>query len=307
MLVGHWTDREAMTGCTVVVLPKATTASGEVRGGAPASREFALLEPTRTVGHVDAVVLSGGSAFGLAAGDGVMAGLAERGRGFETKAGPVPIVVGLSLYDLAVGDGAVRPGSAEGRAAFDAAADGPYEVGLVGAGTGATCDKWSGDPQPAGLGTATMTVVLSPPDTNGPGDGAAAKSDGDRTLIVGALIAVNAFGAIDDGTSVADIGPPVRPDDGGEVGEEPGGTNTTIGVVVTNAAVDKVGCHWLAQGAHDGLARGLLPAHTAADGDGIVVAATGDLNAAVEVDPMHLRLLVQAAVTRAVRSVADRS
>ncbi len=287
VVVGHWTDREAETGCTVIVFPAGTVASGEIRGGAPASREFALLDPTKTIDTVDAVVLSGGSAFGLAAADGVMDRLEEQGRGFDTRVGVVPIVVGLSLFDLAVGDPAVRPGPAEGRIACDAAAPGPYETGRVGAATGATVDKWSGEPRPGGLGTATIT--------SGP-------------VVVSALIAVNAFGAIDDGTSVADIGPPVRSDDADDDGDaDPDGdadaglgTNTTIGVVVTNATVDKVGCHLLAQGAHDGLARSLLPAHTAADGDGIVAAATGQVDA----DPMQLRAMVQAAVATAVRSVA---
>lgn len=281
MLVGHWTDREAETGCTVIVFPPDTVASGEIRGGAPASREFALLDPTKTISHIDALVLSGGSAFGLAAATGVVDRLEQQGRGFKTKVGVVPIVVGLSLFDLAVGDPTVRPGPEEGRSAFDAATDGPYEVGRVGAGTGATVNKWSGDPQPGGIGTATMTS---------------------GALVVSALIAVNAVGAIDDGSSVADIGPPVRPEEPDSETEDgfDSGTNTTIGLVVTNASIDKVGCQLLAQGAHDGLARSLLPAHTAADGDGIVAAATG----AVEADATYLRALTQAVVAAAVRSVA---
>lgn len=273
--VGHWTDKVAMTGCTVVVLPEGTVASGEIRGGAPATREMALLEPTRTVQHVDAVVLSGGSAFGLAAADGVMSGLEERGRGFETAGGIVPIVVAMSLYDLAVGDGSIRPGPTEGLAALDSAGTGRHEVGRVGAGTGATVDKWSGVAKPGGLGTATI---------------------GAGELVVSALVAVNAFGAIDDGTSVADIGPPVN----GEPSKQ-NGQNTTIGVVVTNADVDKTGCRSLAEAGHDGFARSLLPAHSQADGDALVVAATG----LVEADPLHLRLLVQAVVASAIRSVAD--
>ncbi len=282
--VGHWTDRQARTGCTVVVLPPGTTASGEVRGGAPASREFALLDPTRTVAQVDAVVLSGGSAFGLAAADGVMRVLEADGRGFETRVGRVPIVVGLSLFDLAVGDPGVRPGPDEGRLAIEAASTGDHEIGPVGAGTGATVGKWSGDPRPGGLGTATLRA--------GP-------------VVVSALIAVNAYGFIDDGSSVADIGPPHRPDLEPEAESRvESGTNTTIGVVVTNAEVDKVGCHLLAQSGHDGLARSLLPAHTAADGDALVVAATGEVPAA-DVDPAHLRLLAQSAVARAVRSLAE--
>lgn len=280
VLVGHWTDREAKTGCTVVVLPPNTVASGEIRGGAPASREFGLLDPTRTVNHVDAVVLSGGSAFGLAAGDGVVDALAADGRGYPTAHGRVPIVVGMSLFDLGVGDGSVRPGSAEGRAAFEAATTRPHAVGLVGAGTGATCNKWSGTPEPAGLGAATVSA---------------------GEVTVAAMLAVNAFGAIDRGDRSEDPGPPATPpvgDDGPTA--DPSGTNTTIGVVVTNATADKLGCHRLAQGAHDGLARALLPAHTAVDGDAVVAAATGQ----VEADPLHLRVLVQAAVVKAIRSVA---
>ena len=120
--VGHWTDVEARTGCTVVLFPEGPVASGEVRGGAPATREFDLLAPGRTVDRLDALVLSGGSAFGLAAADGVMAHLEGHGVGYPTGAGPVPIVVGLSLFDLLVGDGSMRPGPEEGRAAAEAAA-----------------------------------------------------------------------------------------------------------------------------------------------------------------------------------------
>ncbi len=270
--VGHWTDERARTGCTVIVLPPGTVASGEIRGGAPATREFALLDPSRLVTTVDAVVLSGGSAFGLSAADGVMRGLEERGRGFETKVGPVPIVVGLSLFDLAVGDPAVRPGPDQGLLALAEATERPYDNGPVGAGTGATVDKWSGQPVPGGLGSATL---------------------GAAGLIVSALLAVNAYGSIDDGRSVEDIGPP----DGSTSGQP--FANTTIGIVVTNAAIDKAGCFLLAQSAHDGLARSLLPAHTLADGDGLVAAATGE----VEADLFHLRALTQAAVAAAVRSV----
>lgn len=279
--VGHWTEPEALTGCTVVLLPEGTVASGEVRGGAPATREFALLDPTRTVDWVDAVVLSGGSAFGLAAADGVMGWLEERGRGFETKAGPVPIVVGMSLFDLAVGDGAVRPGPSEGAWAANSAegAEGAHPVGLVGAGTGATVGKWAGSEraQPGGLGAATRR--------SGP-------------VTVSALVAVNAVGFIDDGTSTADPGPPARVGEGELAGREA----TTIGVVVTNAVIDKVGCHLVAQSAHDGLARGLLPAHTMGDGDAFVAAATG----VVEADVTHVRVLAQQAVTAAVRSLTPR-
>ena len=156
--VGHWTDPVALTGCTVVLLPEGTVASGEVRGGAPGTREFELLRPERLVPHVDAVVLTGGSAFGLAACDGVVRWLEERGRGFPTRAGRVPIVVGAVLYDLAVGDGSVRPGPDQGYAACVAATD-DVHVGTVGAGTGATVGKWRGPEavRPGGLGVATAS------------------------------------------------------------------------------------------------------------------------------------------------------
>lgn len=275
--VGHWTEPDARTGCTVVIAPVGTIGSGEVRGGAPATREFALLDPTRTVGHVDAVVLSGGSAFGLAAADGVMGVLEEQGRGFETAAGSVPIVVGMSLFDLGVGDGKVRPGADEGRAAALGAVDGSIELGQVGAGTGATLGKWWGKDTAVDGGIVSATLRA--------GD-----------VVVSALIAVNALGAISDGTEVADPGPPASAEKA-EITEA--FTNTTIGVIATNATIDKVTCHLAAQSGHDGLARSLLPAHSAADGDALVVLATQQVEASVA----HVRVLAQQAVAAAVRSV----
>ena len=275
--VGHWTEPVAKTGCTVVLLPDGTVASGEVRGGAPATREFALLQPGRLVDRLDAVVLSGGSAFGLAAADGVMGWLAEREVGFATVGGPVPIVVGLSLFDLGIGDGSVRPGPAEGRAAAEAATDGPVECGPVGAGTGATVGKWAGRDaaRPGGVGTAT-------------------RRSGD--VVVSALIAVNSVGFIDDGQRDDDPGPPAA----SQRSQTERFESTTIGVVATNAVLDKGGCHLMAQSGHDGLARALYPAHTLGDGDALVALATG----LVEADLTHVRALATAAVTAAIRSVA---
>ncbi len=274
--VGHWTDAEARTGCTVVLVPEGTVASAEVRGGAPASRELDLLAPDRLVDRIDAVVLTGGSAFGLAAADGVMAWLEERGRGFPTPAGPVPIVPTLALFDLAVGSASVRPGPAEGRAACDAAGPGPVTLGPVGAGTGATMGGWLGPEaaRPAGLGGATVRS---------------------GELVVAALVAVNAHGSIDgDGSGldgIEDVVPGVPPAPLG---------NTTIGVIATNARLDKVGCLVVAQGGHDALGRSLVPAHTRVDGDALVAVATGVVDASVD----HVRLLAVAAVERAVRSLA---
>ncbi len=269
--VGHWTEPEALTGCTVVLFPDGTVGSGEVRGGAPATREFALLDPSRMVQRIDAVVLTGGSAFGLASAQGVMEWLAEQGRGFETVGGVVPIVVAMGLFDLGVGDGSVRPGTEHGRAAAERATAGPYEVGAIGAGTGATVAKWRGieHRRPGGLVTRSV---------RGPGE-----------LVVSTLVAVNSFGE-----------PGATPDEVviGSIGEA--FANTTIGVVVTNARLDKLGCHLAAQSAHDGLARAVAPSHTTVDGDAFVVAATGRVDAELAI----VRNLATAAVAGAIGSLA---
>ena len=276
--VGHWTDDEARTGCTVVLLPEGNVTSGEVRGGAPGTREFALLEPTKLVRQVDAVVLTGGSAFGLASCDGVMAWLEERGRGFPTSAGPVPIVVGMVLFDLAVGDGSVRPTVASGRAACEAATDDVVD-GRVGAGAGLTFAKWRGreHAQDGGLGYAV---------------------EHHSDLVVGALVAVNAVGDALDPT----VEPAQRPSPPAPAPAVSAFTNTTVGAVVTNATLDKAGCLLVAQSAHDGLARALEPAHTMADGDAFVASALGQVEAPVE----HVRLLAARAVEAAIRRVASR-
>lgn len=275
--VGQWSDPAARTGCTVVLFPAGTVASGEVRGGAPGTREWALLAPERTVARIDAFVLTGGSAFGLAACDGVVRWCEERGLGFPTTAGPVPIVVGAVIFDLLVGDPTIRPGAEEGYAACVAAVSGEVALGPVGVGAGATANKWRGRDhvQAAGLGGAV-------------------RSDGD--LIVAALVAVNPFGGARDGVEhrwPATSGAPFGSDGGTNLGE-----NTTIGVVMTNAVLDKVGCFLVAQSAHDGLARAVDPAHTTVDGDAFVAAATGQRQAPVD----QVRLLAARAVEDAVRS-----
>ncbi|CAN5546360.1 P1 family peptidase [soil metagenome] len=278
--VGHWTDPVARTGCTVVLFPEGTVASGEVRGGAPATREFALLAPEMLVDRVDAVLLTGGSAFGLAAADGVMAWCEERGRGFPTGAGPVPIVVGLGLFDLLVGDPRIRPGPAEGRAACEAATDGTVDLCAVGAGTGATLGAVQGRGMalPGGLGAAT------------------AEAGG---VVVTALVAANAFGLVDDGLGAAAGASALAGRRGRAFGTNgPVGANTTIGVITTNATLRKLECLLVAQGGHDGLARALVPAHTRFDGDALVAASVGEVEADVDL----VRALAVAAVERAVRS-----
>jgi L-aminopeptidase/D-esterase-like protein len=272
--VGHWTDAVALTGCTVVLLPEGTVASGEVRGGAPAAREMALLDPSRTVTRIDAVVLTGGSAFGLASADGVMRFCEERGIGFPTAGGAVPIVVTLGLYDLAQGDASVRPGPDEGYAACEAATADDVGLGRVGAGTGATIAKWRGrdHSRPGGLGSARLR-------------------HGD--LVVAALVAVNAYGDIlepgDDSPRIP--APPIET-------AEAAFANTTIGVIVTNAALTKGECLLVAQSGHDGMSRALSPTHSTADGDALIAAATGVVPA--EVEPV--RSLAAVAVERAIRA-----
>ena len=274
--VGHWTDARAATGCTVVLFPAGTVASGEVRGGAPATREWALLEPHRLVARIDAVVLTGGSAYGLAACDGVMRFCEERGMGVATPVGVVPIVVGAGLFDLARGDPTVRPGPAEGRAACEAATDERVPLGAVGAATGATVGGWRGRDHvgPGWLGSATRRA----------GD-----------LVVAALVAVNAFGEVD--------GPDDAVVSAGDIPAPGGGVLalTTLGLVATNATLDKVGCLHAAQAGHDGLARALTPAHATVDGDAIVAAAVGGVDAPVD----QVRLLAARAVEAAVRSGVD--
>ncbi|WP_335991707.1 P1 family peptidase [Glycomyces sp. MUSA5-2] len=267
--VGHWTGEH--TGCTVLLFERAVLASGEVRGGAPASREIELLDPLRTNAGIDAVLLTGGSAFGLAAADGVMQWLAERGRGVPTPGGTVPIVPTLGLYDLD-GTGTV-PGPAQGYEACDAAMA-PFEPALdgpIGAGRGATVGQWRGVTLPSGLRTATVAA--------GP-------------VVVAALVAVNAFGEpgpLDRGL--------LRPE-GFASGSF--GRNTTIGAVVTNARLDKVACALVSQGAHDGLAKAVSPVHTRMDGDAFIAAATGAVPADVDV----VRALAVEAVAEAISAGA---
>lgn len=281
--VGHWTDAQARTGCTVVLLPPSTTASGEVRGGAPATREFELLDPTRSVTHVDAVVLSGGSAFGLAAADGVVAALEAQGRGFETRETNVPIVVAMSLYDLGVGDASVRPGPEHGALALANCSEDP-ETGPVGAGTGATVGKWRQPDEPPEGGIGMFTVRKG-------------------ELVVTALVANNAAGDIDDGSVPAEIAEGAFADWPETFGGHAfaGADNTVIGVVITNARLDPVECRVVAQGAHDGLARAVFPPHTRSDGDAFVAAATGEIVAHVD----EVRALAVVATEQALRSVVS--
>jgi L-aminopeptidase/D-esterase-like protein len=261
-----------MTGCTVVLCPPGTVGSGEVRGGAPGTRETDLLAPGRLVREVHAALLTGGSAFGLAAADGVMRWLEERKLGFDTGVARVPIVPAAVLFDLGVGDRAARPGPEQGYAACQAASDGPVPEGRVGAGTGATVGA---DHAPGGVGSA------------------AASEDG---VTVGALAAANAFGAVvdDDGSPIAGRVPPP--------GYAPWpGTNTVLGVVATDAQLSKEEAHGLASAAHDGIAVAVRPAHTMWDGDTVFALATGGTEAPQSLLERLAEEVLAEAVRRAVR------
>ena len=296
--VGHWTDPVGLTGCTVVLCPPGTMGSGEVRGGAPGTRETDALRPGTLTQEVHAVLLAGGSAFGLAAADGVMRYLEERGLGFDAVVARVPIVPAAVLFDLGVGDPNARPGPAEGEAACRAASEEVAE-GNVGAGTGATVAKLAGPLRAVkgGLGTAAI------------------EEDG---MIVGALAAVNALGEVlaDDGSvlagareappdpgrdpgepeAVADLPPDGRQATlGGEA--DPGRTNTTLVVVATNATLSKERAHLLSLAAHEGISTAIRPSHTMWDGDTAFALATGG----VEADQRRLEDIAVRAVAEAIR------
>jgi L-aminopeptidase/D-esterase-like protein len=276
--VGHWTDRVGLTGCTVVLPPPGTVASGAVRGGAPGTRETDLLRPGMLVEEAHAVLLTGGSAFGLAAADGVMAFLAEAGVGFDAGAARVPIVPAAVLFDLGVGDPGARPGPAEGRAACEAATDGDIQEGDVGAGMGATVAK-----------------VFGVEHGRKGGIGSSAGREGE--VVVGALAAVNALGEIvnDDGSVIAGSRSPDRPDESAAASGQPG--NTTLVVVATNATLTKERAHLLAQAAHEGISAAVRPAHTIWDGDTVFTLATGGVGA----DQRTVEALAVTATSEAIR------
>ena len=259
--IGHWTDKEAETGCTVIRFPKSVVASGEVRGGAPATREFELLAPERTVENIDAVVISGGSAFGLSSAIGVVEFLEESGIGFPTTQGPVPIVVGMSLYDLGVGSSSIRPGADEGRIACLDGENNEIDTGRIGAGAGATTGNWRGKENLSngGIGIASAEV---------------------EGVIVCSLFAVNAAGdVLDEKISESFIKENLKLSKERETTETAELMNTTLGVVMTNLSLTKSECYLLSQSSHDGIARSIFPAHTRMDGDAVVAVSTKQLDA----------------------------
>jgi len=268
--VGHHTLSERPTGCTVVLTEGGAVAGVDVRGSAPGTREIALLAPVNTVERVHAVVLSGGSAFGLDSATGVVRYLEERSVGFDVGVAKVPIVPAAILFDLGIGDKPqIRPGADCGYQAARTASSGAIAEGNVGAGAGATVGKSAGvrRAMKGGIGTAAIEL---------PGG-----------LVVAALMAVNAVGDVID-PSTGEVVAGVRGEDGkgladarvllrsGALIRGRAGRNTTIGVVATNARLTKTEATKVAQMAHDGLARAIVPAHTPSDGDTIFALALGN-------------------------------
>jgi L-aminopeptidase/D-esterase-like protein len=275
--VGHHTLSERPTGCTVVLAEGGAVAGVDVRGGAPGTRETSLLDPAATVERVHAVVLAGGSAFGLDAASGAMRWLEERGLGYETRAGRVPIVPAAIVFDLGLGDPRVRPTADCGYKAAAAATTGAVAEGNVGAGAGATVGKLAGPARAMKGGAGSAALVLP---------------DG---VVVAALVVVNAVGDVVDPATGRVVAGARTPDGKGLVDARtlvrgalagtpaPAAENTTIGVVGTNVALTKAQATKVAQMAHDGLARALSPVHTPADGDTLFVLATGEKGGAADV------------------------
>jgi L-aminopeptidase/D-esterase-like protein len=273
--VGHYTLTERPTGCTVILAEAGVTAGVDVRGAAPATRETDVLNPVNLVQVAHAIVLSGGSAFGLDSASGVMKYLEEKKIGFEFGRAHVPIVPAAAIFDLPVGNGLIRPNADCGYRAAQAASTGPVAEGSVGAGAGATIGKTGGMDRgmKGGIGSASITL-----------------RDG---LIVAAIVVVNAAGDVID-PSTGQVVAGVRAADGksfadarrllraGGATAAGAGQNTTLGVVATNARLTKTEATRVSQMAHDGYARALAPSHTPVDGDAIFTLATGERTAAAD-------------------------
>ncbi|ADY25322.1 peptidase S58 DmpA [Deinococcus proteolyticus MRP] len=276
--VGHWTDPVGLTGCTVVLCPpEGAVASASFLGPSPGTREGVLLAPEKAVERVHALLLTGGSAFGLAAADGLMRGLETQGRGVETGFARVPIVPAAVIYDLGSGDPQARPTAESGLAALQAASSAPVSCGAVGAGTGATVSKWRGPAatRPGGLGSVFLE---------------------EAGVGVGVLAVVNPVGDVLD-------------ERGQPLGQPPGPLpqpqapatavqNTTLLAVATEHALTKAECRRLADAACAALARVISPSHTGWDGDAAFVLSSGTRPAA---DPLRLTDLTARAVCAAVR------
>ena len=289
--VGHFSDPRRPTGCTVVIAREGAVAGVDVRGAAPGTRETDLLSPVNLVDQVHAVMLAGGSAWGLDAASGAMRWLEEQGVGMDVKVARLPIVPAAVLFDIVLGDPTIRPDALAGYAACEAASSKPPAQGNVGAGSGALVGKIFGIERAmkGGIGSASVTV------------------DG---ITVGALVACNALGDVID-PDTAQVIAGARTVDGKSLrdtrrallrgdGPKPflAGTNTSIGVIATDAVITKVQATKLAQMAHDGLARSINPVHTMSDGDTLFMLGTG--RSGKSLGMMVLGTMVAEATARAV-------
>jgi len=293
-LIGNAENKETATGCTAIICPDGAFAGADVRGGGPATRETDVLKPVNMIEQIHCVMLSGGSAFGLAAGDGAMQYLGEKGYGFETGFGNVPIVCGASLFDLATGDGSVRPDKAMGyeacRAAFE---EEPLMQGNFGAGTGATVGKYLGPERMMKSGLGIYAVELG-------------------NIKCGAVVAVNCLGDVtdtetgkklagimnEDGTALASTCDIMLDEIG--AGRNVFTGNTTIGCILTNVKLTKSQCSKLAQITHNAYARAISPVHTSADGDTIFVMTTGKYDASPDSLGVLTVKVMEKAIARAV-------
>ncbi|HEY4602002.1 MAG TPA: P1 family peptidase [Cerasibacillus sp.] len=296
--VGHMENTKAMTGCSVVVVEKGAVCGVDVRGSAPGTRETDLLDPINLVDKVHAITLSGGSAFGLEAADGVMQYLEEQGIGFDVGVAKVPIVPGAVLFDLAVGDAEIRPDKAMGYQAAKQARKGSFPFGNVGAGCGATVGKLRGMEHcmKGGLGSASIHL------NNG--------------IVVGAIVAVNAVGDIRDPKTGTILAGPIDPEtkeimDSIEFMQSnpntfaKAGANTTIGVVAANVTLTKAEAKKIAQMTHNAFARTIYPAHTMFDGDTIFALGTGNQTASVDLIGSMAVKVMEEAVVRAITSAEE--
>lgn len=292
VLVGHATDHEGLTGCTAVLFDRSAVVGVDVRGSSPGTRETDRLSPIGIVRDTHALLLTGGSAFGLAAADGVVKFLEEKGVGLDVGVAKIPLVSAAVIFDLMSGSSAARPDAGMGYEAAAAALSGEFEQGSVGAGTGATVGKMLGleCAMKGGLGSASVDL----------GDG----------LIVGALAVVNAVGDVRDERGNILAGP--RREDGTLANSEElmpqaadrmrWGQNTTLGIVATNARLSKPAATKVAQMAHDGLARAIHPVHTSVDGDVVFVAGVGEIETAPDVVGAWGARMMQKSILHAVRT-----
>ncbi|MCL4487870.1 MAG: P1 family peptidase [Chloroflexi bacterium] len=299
ILVGHATDLENATGCTVILCPPDGAVGGvDVRGPAPGTRETDLMRPGHLVERVNAILLAGGSAFGLDAASGVMRFLEEKGIGFDAGPARVPIVPAAVIFDLGLGSAKVRPTAEMGYRACLAASTGPVQEGTIGAGTGATVGHLLGNKfaTKGGLGTASQAIG--------------------KGIIVGAILIVNAFGDVVDPSTREILAGTRKPVVGGWLDSAAAiktdlaqsamaMTHTTIGVVATNAALTKEEANLVAMMAHDGLARAIQPAHALYDGDALFALSVGKKKGDVSAVGHAAAEVVAQAIVRAINAATS--